>query len=275
MKDKEISEPKLSAELLLAHCLNMRRLDLYLNFERPLSEKELDTFRNCIRRRSSHEPVQYICGVTAFRHVEILTGPGVLIPRPETEQLVDLALERIAPCTGQPVRVLELCTGSGAIAISLAAERTGLEITATDISDKALEWTEKNIKHNEEELKNNINVIRSDLFSALSAGEKFDIIVANPPYVSGEEMQILPSDVKDFEPAIALDGGSDNGTGVIGRIIAEAYKFMHTGAVMFLETGESQRTQLEKIMSGYVGKYSGYSFRQDLAGRERYLIVEK
>ena len=272
---KEVSEPKLSAEILLSQCLNMKRLDLYLNFDRPLSEIELETFRGYLRRRAAHEPVQYICGVTGFRHVEILTGTGVLIPRPETEQLVDLVLERIRQRDSIPTSVLELCTGSGAISISLAVERDNLEITATDISSEALAWAEKNAAHNEKELKSNIRFISSDLFSSLSEGELFDIIVANPPYVSEEEMQALPPDVKNYEPELALAGGGENGAGIIEKIVAEAHRFMNHGAAMFLETGEKQRTQLETIMSRYDHKYSGFSIRQDMTGRDRYLIIEK
>lgn len=199
-KKRNIPDPRLSIEWLLAEVLQIKRLDLYLKFDRPLAHAELDDLRPLVKRRAAHEPLQYIVGHSNFMNARISVTPDVLIPRIETEQLVEIILDQHPP--GSPLSVLDIGTGSGCIPIALKMERPVWDIFALDISAEALAIAEKNAVANEVE----ISFQKSDIteWDNLSLQDNFDIIVSNPPYILPEEKDTLELQVTDHEPALAL-----------------------------------------------------------------------
>jgi release factor glutamine methyltransferase len=277
LEEHSVSGARRNAELLLCHVLGLDRLGLYLNHERPLTETELDRCRALLRRRGAHEPLQYITGRTSFRHLELLTGPGVLIPRPETEMLVDLTLKRLQKIAGENAasplpRVLDLCCGSGAVGLSLAVEHPEAEYTLSDISPIALGWAVKNSRLLSSGA-SRVSFCLCDLMSSFRDQPSFDLIVANPPYVSPSEMLSLPDEIRLFEPVAALDGGGEDGTGLIDVLVAQAVPRLRNGGLLALETGENQHSSLDKIFAGHAGKLSAVTFHRDLSGRERFVTA--
>lgn len=202
------TSPRLDAELLAAQALNLRRIDVYLQFDRPLEEVQLGAIRELVRRRGDGEPVAHITGEREF-HARVFTvSPDVLIPRPETETLVGLALveaRRRAP-NGDGLRIADLGTGSGCIAVTLAAELPGAQVTATDVSDAALAVARLNAARHQ--VSDRVELVGGSWAAPLE-GRSFDIVVANPPYIPTHELAGLARDVRDHEPTLALDGGPD------------------------------------------------------------------
>ena len=239
---KGLENARLQAELLLAAVLDVKRLDLYLQFERPLHSSEVDRYREYVRQRLQRVPVQYITGVAAFRHLELGVTPAVLIPRPETEVLVDAALEFL-PEDG---RVLDLCCGSGAVALSLAQEAAATEVVAADVSDAALEVAKANGQRCG--LAERVEWHCGDLFTPLCGTEPFDLVVANPPYVRRDDLAQLAPEVRDHEPHLALDGGED-GLVYYRRIAQEAADFIRPGGYLLLEVGDGQSAAVEDILA--------------------------
>lgn len=198
-EDKDINSPRFSIEWLLAEVLGVKRLDLYLMYDRPLSSEELDILRPMVKRRSLHEPLQYITGETDFLNVKIKVEPGVLIPRQETEQLVDLILNENKDKDN--LNVLDVGTGSGCIPVSIKKERPDWNVYGIDISEKALEIARSNADHNEVE----VTYFRDDLFDPAQIQPAFfDIIISNPPYIEPDEKNILDKEVVEYEPELAL-----------------------------------------------------------------------
>jgi release factor glutamine methyltransferase len=210
LKDHQVENPRLNAELLLAQSMRLRREELYLHFHSQIKEGEKEVLEAFVRRRVSREPLQYISGHQEFWSLDFKVDPHVLIPRPETELLVEQALSILVPTPFRKVPlVLELGTGSGAIAISLAKEVKEIFIVATDISREALGLARENALRADVERK--IGFVNGDLFNALQSGKEkgpFDLIVSNPPYVTRSEIGSLAKEVRS-EPRIALDGGED------------------------------------------------------------------
>jgi release factor glutamine methyltransferase len=196
-REKNIPSPRLSIEWLLAHVLDVKRLDLYLQFDRPLTAEELNRLRPMVKRRSAHEPLQYITGSTDFYNLTLRVEPGVLIPRPETEQLVELMLRDHPGKDG--LRLLDVGTGSGCIALAAKKERPGWQVTAIDISSAALKLAGRNASESNLE----VQFVEAD-FSSWQPPEKQHIIISNPPYIPEEEMAGLSKEVAGFEPAWAL-----------------------------------------------------------------------
>ncbi|MEJ2234752.1 MAG: peptide chain release factor N(5)-glutamine methyltransferase, partial [Syntrophobacterales bacterium] len=198
-----VAEPRTSAEILLAHVLAEDRLFLYLNYDRPMETNELAAYRACIKRRLGGEPNQYITGIQEFWSLPLRVSPDVLIPRPETEVLVEAVLEFLDK-DGSNVDILDLGTGSGAIAIALARELPAARIMATDLSLAALRLAQENAKlHQVDE---RTLFVRGDMFAAIPGGsQKFMVVVTNPPYVSHAEILELPREIRDFEPLQALE----------------------------------------------------------------------
>jgi release factor glutamine methyltransferase len=262
---KGIDSPRLNAELLIGHALGLKRMQLYLQFERPLSEAELETIRPLVRRRGLHEPVQYILGETEFHGVRLKVDSRVLIPRPETEQLVELA---VASCDRPPGRILDLGTGSGAIAIALARAFPAATITATDIDPAALTLARENAEMNE--MPARIQFVQSEWFSALPH-ETFELIISNPPYLSAGETAQAPVEVRNFEPVHALSA-KDDGLADLRTIIETAPRFLSQDGVVVLETGCAQHAQLLELLAsaGFTHRQS----RQDLARRDRFLVAK-
>jgi release factor glutamine methyltransferase len=202
------SSPRLDAELLAAQALNLRRLDVYLQFDRPLEEEQLGAIRELVRRRGDGEPVAHITGEREFYTRAFRVTPDVLIPRPETETLVGLAIaeaQRRAP-GGEGLRIADIATGSGCIAVTLAAELPGALVTATDVSEAALSVARVNATRHE--VADRVELVLGSWCAPL-AGRAFDIVVANPPYIPTGELADLARDVRDHEPVLALDGGTD------------------------------------------------------------------
>ena len=239
---KGLENARLQAELLLAAVLDVKRLDLYLQFERPLHRSEVDRYREYVRQRLQRVPVQYITGVAAFRHLELGVTPAVLIPRPETEVLVDVALE-LLPEGG---RVLDLCCGSGAVALSLAQEAAATEVAAADVSAAALEVAKVNGQRCG--LAERVEWYCGDLFAPLCGTEPFDLVVANPPYVRRDDLAQLAPEVRDYEPHLALDGGED-GLVYYHRIAQEAADFIRPGGYLLIEVGDGQSAAVEDILA--------------------------
>ena len=259
-----IESPKVKAEWLISHSLGMKRLDLFMQHDRPLSEDELSCIRALLKRCASHEPVQYICGSTSFYGYEMQVGPGVLIPRPETEILVDLALKEVQE--GQ--QVLDLCTGSGCIPIAMQLERNNqLEIYACDLKGEALEYAQKNITLNKAE---NIQLIECDLFDKIPE-IKFDLITSNPPYVSRGELNEMGLDVKKHEPESALFAEND-GMAIISKIAYNAKKFLKPGAKLFIEIGIHQGPRCLQLFEEL--EYTNVEVIKDYSQRDRILKAQ-
>ncbi|MBW1798235.1 MAG: peptide chain release factor N(5)-glutamine methyltransferase [Deltaproteobacteria bacterium] len=256
LKKKQIDSPRLTAEILLAHQLKSDRVNLYLNLDQPLTEKEVSGYRALIRRRLGREPLQYITGIQEFWSVDFMVDPRALIPRPETELLVEQAIRLLKPAAeseNQGPKILDLGTGCGTLAVSLAKEVPNGQIWATDKSQDALELARLNAERHG--VSDRIEFKEGDLWEPLmNLGIKFDIILSNPPYVASEEYNDLPPEVRDYEPRSALDGG-DGGTYYIERIITEAPDFMKPKAWIILEMAPDQT---EKAL-GLLEKTEGYA----------------
>jgi release factor glutamine methyltransferase len=240
---KGIESPRLNAELLLSEVLNCKRLDLYLRFDKPLKDNEIDKYRDWIARRGKFEPLQYIIGKVEFYGLPFEVTPDVLIPRPETEILVEEIIKR---CKEKNVKsILDIGTGSGNIPISIVKNLDDVKITSIDISDKALSIAEKNAMLNG--IESRISFINSDI-KDYNTDIKFDLIVSNPPYVAAEEFPNLQNEIKNFEPGIAV---TDSNDGLyFYRTIAEKSKsLMKKNGDIFLEIGIGRADNVTGILS--------------------------
>ena len=263
---KGIESPRLQAELLLAAVLGCERLDLYMQFDKILTPDETDAYRDSVRRRSLREPVQHIVGSAAFRGLEVQVNGEVLIPRPETEGVVEVALKRLE---GRPEpRVLDLGCGSGAIALAVAQECEGAQVTAVDVSESALETARANAEAND--LAERVEWRCGDLFAALEAGTTYDLIVSNPPYIPSVDIAALEPEVRDFEPRRALDGGAD-GLDFYRRIAAEVPTYLEAGGDLVLEIGAGQHDAVGGLFAG--AQWQDLDVQADLAGVPRVVAV--
>lgn len=235
---KGIESARLESELLLAATLGLDRIGLYINFERPLDVEELVVFRERVRRRARREPLQYILGETEFWSLMFMVGPAVLVPRADTEVLVEEALTRLE---GE-AKVLDVGTGSGAIAIALAHEKPGIMVTALDCSEAALEVARENARRNN--VADRVNCLVGDL-AALPAGP-FDMLVSNPPYIPTRDWEQLMPEVRDYEPRLALDGG-DDGLQAFRRLTAQAGQVLSPGGWLLVEVGIGQAADVSAL----------------------------
>lgn len=235
---KDIPDPRHSIEWLLADTLDIKRLDLYLKFDRPLTSAELDTLRPLVKRRAQHEPLQYIVGFTDFMNARISVNESVLIPRLETEQLVEIILDDYSE--DDQLSVLDLGTGSGCIPIALKLERSEWDIHGIDISEDALAVARDNAAQNEVD----ISFTKGDIFNPKSiSGEKpWDIIASNPPYVKPEEKEILEPQVREYEPAEALF--AENIESMYGHIIQFAEQNLSSEGTLYLELHENYSSEI-------------------------------
>lgn len=245
LKKKGVASPRLQVELLLAHLLKMPRMKLYLNFERPLAESEVEAVREAVRRRGQREPLQYITGSVSFCGLELSVNKNVLIPRPETELLAERAWKfLVALSPNNPSRAMDLGTGSGCLAIALAANAPRAIIDAVDLSADALNVARENAaRHNVGE---RIQFHQGDGFAAMSRDTQFDLIVSNPPYIPAAEIETLEPEVRDHEPRMALDGGAD-GFDFYRRIAAQAGEFLRSGGRVMLELNDNRGEEVGKI----------------------------
>jgi len=245
---KGIENPRLNVELLLGAVLKMDRVQLYLNFEQPLTHSELDQFRELLRRRGNHEPVQYILGETEFYSLKLRVSPATLIPRPETEILVDRAIELCRKYfdATERIEMLDIGTGSGNIAIALAKNIERCFITAIDVQEETLRVARQNAEYHQ--VADQIEFLKQDIFAEnFSLSRRYDVIVSNPPYVSAEEFEQLPREIKDFEPVIALDGGTD-GLTFFHRIAAIAASLFRPNGILLVEIGSAQSAGVKQLL---------------------------
>lgn len=264
-----IDSPRLTAEILLAHTLNIKRLDLYLQYDRPLERGELARFKGLIKKRIQKIPVAYITGQKGFYESDFDVTPDVLIPRPDTEILVESALKALDPKGSGPKKVLELGTGSGAIVVSLAREEPSHSYFATDVSPAAAGMAVKNA---EKLLDVPIRFCVGPWFDMFGKQARFDMIVSNPPYIPTRQINKLTGEVQT-EPRLALDGGYD-GLDCYRIILENAFGHLADDGRLLLEIGYDQRRQLQ----GMIEEFSCYQppeFIKDLAGHDRVVVVKK
>jgi release factor glutamine methyltransferase len=262
---KGVENPRLNAEMLVGHVLNLPRMQLYLQFERQMAEAELEKIRPLMKRRGQHEPLQYILGEMEFFHLKLKVDRRALIPRPETEQLCELITQRLA---APPAAVLDLGTGSGAIALALAAFYPGAAVTALDVSEEALALARENAAALG--LAGRVRLLCSDWFAALEPEARFDLVVANPPYLSAGETAAAMREVREHEPRIALTPGP-NGAEALMRIVAETPRFLRAGGCLALETGIDQHKMLRE--SAVAAGFGRVESLRDLTDCDRFLLA--
>ena len=282
---KGVEPARLNAELLLAHQLKLPRMKLYLNFDRVLTAAETDGLRELIKRRATREPLQHITGSTSFCGCEISVSRHALVPRPETELLAELGWKFLAerrpparlegdsqkhtgPVAGVPT-ALDFGTGTGCIAIALAAKSSNAKITALDISPDALALARQNATLNK--VAERMEFLLSDGFTALSKGNQFDLIISNPPYIASAEIEILDPEVKNYDPRGALDGGAD-GLDFYRRLAAEAKPFLKPTGKIMVEFGDGQADAIRSIFTAQ--KWIVEAVQEDYSHRARILVAK-
>ena len=271
--EKNIDAPRLSAEILLSGVLSMQRIELYTNFEKVVTKPNLDTLHKLVKRASQHEPIAYLVGKTEFYSIPLQINSDCLIPRPETELLVERAIEFLRTRQG-PQFVCDLCTGSGCIAIAIAKNFENANITATDISDAALNVAAKNVEHYQ--LKNRIQLLCGDLFDPVLPQldvSPFDLIVCNPPYVSTAEFELLDKNVKDYEPESALLAGTD-GLDIYRRITEKIYQFLKPDGALILEIGFAQGPSVKNLLEN-TNCFAEIKIEKDPQNNDRIITARK
>ena len=272
LKKKGLEEPKATAEILLAHALHLQRIDLYLQYDRPLEPQELSQFKILLKRKINREPVAYITGDREFWSLPIAVTRDVLIPRPETERLVEAALDVIESRTrGEGLRVLELGTGSGALVIALAAQLETGAFFASDISLRALAVARRNaVAHG----LNNIQFFAGNWMDPLSAaGGGFDVIVSNPPYIRREEIESLAPEIRQYEPRLALDGDED-GLRWLRHIVQNGWVYLKPEGHVLVEMGYDQKADMLAIAAA-CNQYKSVKVFKDYGGHDRVLQLQR
>lgn len=265
-----VDAPRLSAELMLARVLGCDRVGLYLRHDQPLTPEELAAFKELLVRRRAHEPMAYILGAREFWGLELAVGPGVLVPRPETELLVERGLACLAGV--EAPRILDLCTGSGAVALALAHELPQAMVTATDIDAEALTYARRNAENLG--LADRVELRRGDLWEAVAAaGGFYDLITANPPYVTAADYDALPLGVLRHEPRGALWAGED-GLDVARGVIGGARAFLRPGGWLLVELGAGQAAAAARLAEAQ-DIFAAVNTVDDLAGIPRVLACER
>ncbi len=262
-QEKSVASPRLSIEWLLAETLNIRRLDLYMQYDRPLTREELDRLRPLVKRRAEHEPLQYITGSTDFYNCRFLVKPGVLIPRPETEQLVEIVLNEFRD--KPDLRVLDVGTGSGCIAVSLKFEQPGWKIKALDNSPEALQTAKSNAELNEVE----VEFFQADYNDDESWMHlsNFDLIISNPPYIPEDEFSELDPQVRNYEPTSALY--AEEVAQPYAQLSKMGESLLTPGGVLFAELNNSYHQQIASLFNGEM--WSGTEIINDYGGTPRFL----
>lgn len=270
--DQGLENPRSEAEILLAHTLGKRRIDLYLNHDQPLCDAELKRFKGLIRRRLSGEPVAYITGRREFWSLELAVNPAVLIPRPETECLVEAVLPFLQQDGGSARRVLDMGTGSGAIVIALAHECPRQRYLALDRSLPALVTARQNARRHG--VDGRIDWLCADWTTALMPERAtFDLIVSNPPYIPSRDIMGLQPEIRDHEPRTALDGSSD-GLACLVRIIDTAHRFLMPGGMLALEMGFDQGAATRNL-AAKDGHYTDFRIVKDYSGLDRVAVMTR
>ena len=276
-KSRSIESPRPSAEILLAHTLDINRIDLYLRYDQPLNSNELGKFKALIKRRVSREPVAYITGIKEFWSLELGVTKDVLIPRPDTECLVEASLSLLSEASAgnselKPMHILDLGTGSGAIVLSLAKERPMHFYFASDCSMEIIKVAKKNAKKNN--LDEKVSFFSSDWLSSLNDKKiSFDIIISNPPYIRTGDIAGLQPEIYEYEPRIAIDGEED-GLNSLKHIICSAHTFLKRYGTLLLEIGHDQRDAVSRIIENS-GQYDNIAFSKDYSGYYRVVQMSK
>ena len=273
LKDRDIDSPRATGEILLAHALKCERIALYLNYDQPLIGTELKVFKELIQRRIRREPVAYILGVKEFWSLDLETSREVLIPRPETECLVETALDTLSTkAPDQSWRILDLGTGSGAIIIALAVEQPRHTFFASDLSIQAVRVAHRNARrHNCGE---RIHYFNADWLMPLNMRKSaFNMIVSNPPYIPSRVIAGLQPEIHSFEPTAALDGSSD-GLKCYTEIIGAAHHYLEPDGVLLLEIGHDQRDDVRRLVDDS-GHYRDFRSSKDYSGYDRVVQVRK
>ena len=270
---KGVESPRLQIELMLAQVLQMPRLKLYLNFNRVLAERELDTLRGLVQRRSAREPLQQILGSTSFCGLEMMVTRDVLVPRPETELLAERGwafLEKRVEGGQSVVRALDFGTGSGCLAITLAARVPQAQAHGIDISEAALAIARQNASRHK--VADRISFSAGNGFAALPGGAQFDLLISNPPYIPSGEIEKLEPEVRDFDPRAALDGGHD-GLDYFRRLAVEGPSFLAQGGLLMLEFGDGQEQLLRELFLQQAWMID--AVENDYSKRPRILIAHR
>jgi release factor glutamine methyltransferase len=289
LTEKGIDSPRLSAELILSHVLGLKRIELYTQFDKPVAKEQLDKLHELVKRAGQHEPIAYLTGKIEFYSLELNVTPDCMIPRPETELLVERAIEFLRTCADKSQMVTsnlrqaisdkrfaicDLCTGCGCIAIAIAKNFPDARIIATDISDAALAVAAKNIEKHQ--LSDRIKLLCGDLFDPLVPKldvNKFDLIICNPPYVSTAEFEKLQKNVKDYEPKPALLAGED-GLDIYRQIIEKADQFLKPDGALMLEIGYAQGKKIKELLE-QAGYFSQIKIEKDFHNNDRIAIARK
>jgi release factor glutamine methyltransferase len=267
--DRGFEDARLNIELLLSYTLKLDRIHLYTNFDRPLAPTELAVFKSVLQRRLRHEPLQYILGETEFMGIPLFVTPSVLIPRPETEELVQAAVDSMKTFNKRPVEILDIGTGSGNIPIALERYSSGSSITSIDVSPEALAVAARNVERNN---CSRITLKEEDVFGECLPGQLFDMIVANPPYISEKEFKTLEPEVKDYEPKIATTDSGD-GFRFIRRIAELSVQRLGNEGMLLLEIAYNQCDDAKRI-ARECGLEEVKVFK-DLGGNDRILSGRK
>jgi release factor glutamine methyltransferase len=271
LRDAGIESAPLDAEVLLGHALDKERADIYLGMESTLNDSDEKIFRESLTRRARGEPVAYITGHKEFWSLDFVVTPDVLIPRPETELVVELTLKE-AITTKAALKILDIGTGSGVIAIALAKELPAAEIWAVDVSAAALNIAEVNARRHG--VAERVKFLDGDLFDPITElGHRFDVIVSNPPYILSKEIANLGREVRDWEPKMALDGGPD-GLDCYRQIIGGAHTYLAPEGCVLLEIGEDQGTAVAGLFVP-AGRFGAATIFQDYAGKDRVIGASK
>jgi len=270
---KGSDRPRLEAEHLLSYATGLTRMEVYAHFDRPLSPDERSLLRDAVSRRGAGEPLQYVLGRAPFRYLELQVGPGALIPRPETELIVEQVLPIIDAAIAErgEAIVIDACTGSGAIALAIATERPATRVIATDISSEALAWARRNVQALG--VGDRVELLEGDLLDPVPdmLRGSIDVVVSNPPYIPRADLSALPAEIADFEPVSALDGG-DDGFALFDRLAPAAAELLRRGGVFACELDEKRTAS---AASKCVEWYERVRVVEDLVGRERFVVATK
>lgn len=264
-----IDEVEVNAKLLMCHMLGIDQSKLFMSWGKELSEHQCELYFELLDKRNLHVPLQYIVGIQNFMGEDFTVREGVLIPRPETEIMVNLAMEKLDVM--KKAKVLDLCTGSGIIAITLAKRCAKAKVVASDISEDAVMLAKENAK----KLGTALEVKKGDLFEPFRGkfmNAKFDMIISNPPYIRTDEISKLQAEVRDYEPHLALDGGAD-GLQFYKRILNEAPKHLTKNGILLMEIGYDQRQDIVEL-ANQTGAYSNIDVTKDYAGLDRIFYCE-